>query len=109
MHELSKVYNLDCLFEEFTHPGTALRMTVRNLGEFATKVMPKCIGRWGPIRAGSLENSVRWRGGAQGAPHGLANLHTAKPRPKDMLATVFFQVTSRTAVNSSRRRENSNM
>ncbi len=41
IQELREVCNLDYLLVEFTHPGLPLRKTLRNLENFATKVMPR--------------------------------------------------------------------
>ena len=41
IQELQEVCNLDYLLVEFTHPGIPLRNTLKNLENFATKVMPR--------------------------------------------------------------------
>ncbi len=41
VHELREVCNLDYLLVEFTHPGMPLGRTLKNLENFATKVMPR--------------------------------------------------------------------
>ncbi len=44
IHELRETCNLDYLLVEFAHAGMPLRKTLRNLEDFATKVMPSFIG-----------------------------------------------------------------
>ena len=44
VQELQEVCCLDYLLVEFAHPGMPLRRTLRNLENFATKVMPKFTG-----------------------------------------------------------------
>ena len=41
VQELQEVCNLDYLLVEFTHPGIPLQRTLKNLENFATKVMPR--------------------------------------------------------------------
>ncbi len=41
VHELKEVCNLDYLLVEFTHPGLPVLKSLRNLENFATKVMPR--------------------------------------------------------------------
>ncbi len=43
VQELREVCNLGYLLVEFTHPGIPLRKTLRNLEDFATRVMPRFI------------------------------------------------------------------
>ena len=47
VHELQETCNLEYLLVEFTHPGMPLRMTLKNLERFATKVMPKFVDKKG--------------------------------------------------------------
>lgn len=44
IHELREVCNLQYLLVEFTHPGLPLAKSLRNLENFATKVMPRFPG-----------------------------------------------------------------
>ena len=44
VQELQEVCNLEYLLVEFAHAGLPLRKTLRNLEEFATKVMPRFGG-----------------------------------------------------------------
>ena len=44
IHELREVCNLQYLLVEFTHPGLPLAKSLRNLENFATKVMPRFLG-----------------------------------------------------------------
>lgn len=44
IEELREVCNLDYLLVEFTHHGLPLRKSLRNLENFATKVMPRITG-----------------------------------------------------------------
>ncbi len=44
VQELQEVCNLDYLLVEFSHPGIPLRKTLRNLENFATRVMPRFTG-----------------------------------------------------------------
>ena len=44
VQELQEVCNLDYLLVEFTHPGIPLQRTLKNLENFATKVMPRFTG-----------------------------------------------------------------
>ena len=44
VHELSEVCYLEGFLVECNHPGMPLRMRLRDLKEFATKVMPECTG-----------------------------------------------------------------
>ena len=44
VRELQEVCNLDYLLVEFTHPGIPLQRTLKNLENFATKVMPRFTG-----------------------------------------------------------------
>ena len=41
VHELQEVCNLGYLLVEFTHPGMPLKLSLKNLENFATKVMPR--------------------------------------------------------------------
>ena len=41
VQELQEVCNLDYLLVEFTHPGMPLKRSLKNLENFATKVMPR--------------------------------------------------------------------
>ena len=43
VHELREVCNLQYLLVEFTHPGLPLHLSLRNLENFATKVMPSFL------------------------------------------------------------------
>ncbi len=43
VHELREVCNLQYLLVEFTHPGLPLAKSLRNLENFATKVMPRFL------------------------------------------------------------------
>ena len=43
IHELQEVCNLDCLLVEFAHSGLSQRRILRNLENFATKVMPRFV------------------------------------------------------------------
>ena len=43
IQELREVCNLECLLVEFTHPGLPLLKTLKNLENFATKVMPRFV------------------------------------------------------------------
>ena len=47
VQELQEVCCLDYLLVEFAHPGMPLRRTLRNLEDFATKVMPGFTGNHG--------------------------------------------------------------
>jgi alkanesulfonate monooxygenase SsuD/methylene tetrahydromethanopterin reductase-like flavin-dependent oxidoreductase (luciferase family) len=44
IQELQEVCNLGNLLVEFTHPGLPLAKTLKNLENFATKVMPRFAG-----------------------------------------------------------------
>ena len=44
--------NLDYLLVEFTHPGIPLQRTLKNLENFATKVMPRFTGTYRDRTAG---------------------------------------------------------
>ena len=43
VQELQEVCNLDYLLVEFTHPGMPLKRSLKNLENFATKVMPRFL------------------------------------------------------------------
>lgn len=44
IQELREICSLDYLLVEFTHQGLPLRKSLRNLENFATKVMPRFTG-----------------------------------------------------------------